>query len=686
MACSSVWIRRGLHHCRYESVLSCLVFTCLSLICLTRTGYRQEEARQKVRQAVAISFGPEDPKGQEMLTMLQFVQTLQDLEMFTEKYQDDLNDLAKIQVEMQLKTLSTWKRKTKGLMGALRAGMLLRGNAWNTDGPADSSGQLSEEERLALEKERREAEERERQWAEKEQAMKDAMMRQEEARLAAERLRAEEERAAERLRAEEERLRAEEEAERKRLLELKRLARIRARQAAIRRIQGTTDENGSSAAPKFPYSGIKARPTRLTGRKARAFEHGGPRYHTVDLEFSDEEMEDEAPHGALPTHYYHGKPVAGAVGAAVEESRRKNMVASRQPGQHWQPRQHGEAQRAVPAMLNRRVASIQDAATTAAAAMDRARCGQVATTYKKLVVNQVAIDLEEARAAGDNSYRTRVKDHLKRSVYKEHYPSVVAETLASAIRSGADKNDHFVGSTAEAEAVTTSQQWQESTEVTSGARSMRMCRRSASARPRLQHGCTNPNAEEYATSSIRSGALLVPAPPSLQQQLQRGKSAGSTRVHASTGTNASSRLQPAPMLHRAGSAPAFRGRAVVHPRTDAGYFHPTPPEVIAAPAAGGWRDCTEDHTNAGLVDGTGASAVEGVHIKTSLPPPTHTPQHQMSRLLPLFNSSVLVVASAAPHASARTDELLQLKKRSLEAASAACARFEKQTVRVEQTE
>ena len=88
----------------------------------------QEEARSKVKQAIVVSFGPEDPKGcgkthllrhvyskndrftktgsgkpsfksevaffarvrQEMLMMLQFVQTLQDLEMFVQKYQDDL--------------------------------------------------------------------------------------------------------------------------------------------------------------------------------------------------------------------------------------------------------------------------------------------------------------------------------------------------------------------------------------------------------------------------------------------------------------------------------------------------------------------------------------------------------------------------------------------------------------------
>lgn len=50
----------------------------------------QEEARNKVRQAIVVSFGPQDPRGQEMLLMLQFVQTLQDLQMFTEKYADDL--------------------------------------------------------------------------------------------------------------------------------------------------------------------------------------------------------------------------------------------------------------------------------------------------------------------------------------------------------------------------------------------------------------------------------------------------------------------------------------------------------------------------------------------------------------------------------------------------------------------
>jgi hypothetical protein len=337
-----------------------------------------------------------------MLTMLQFVQTLQDLEMFTEKYQDDLNDLAKIQVEMQLKTLSTWKQKTKGFKGALRAGMLLRGDSWGASGGSADVEQLSQEDGEA---QRREAEEQERQrledeamarqWAEKEQAMKDAMMREEEARLAAERLRAEEER-----------LRAEEEAERKRLLKLKRLARVRARLAAVRRIQSTPDgagsSSGGSAGPKFPYSGLKARPTRPAGREARAIEHGGPRYHTVEMDFSDEEMQEEIPHGAPPTHHYHGKPVAGAVGAAVEEQRRKNMVAARQPGRHWQPRQHGEAARAVPAMLNRGVVSVQDAAATAAAAMDRVRCARSATgkmQRPQVVVTNVALNFEADTAA-----------------------------------------------------------------------------------------------------------------------------------------------------------------------------------------------------------------------------------------------------------------------------------------------
>ena len=71
----------------------------------------QEEARTKVKQAIIISYGnPEDPKRIEMEMMLQFLQTLQDLEMFTTRYSDDLSDLAKIQVDMQLKTLDTWRK------------------------------------------------------------------------------------------------------------------------------------------------------------------------------------------------------------------------------------------------------------------------------------------------------------------------------------------------------------------------------------------------------------------------------------------------------------------------------------------------------------------------------------------------------------------------------------------------
>ena len=63
-----------------------------------------------------IAFGnPENPKRQEMEMMLQFLTTMEDLTMFAKKYESDLGDLAKIQVEMQFKSLNSWKRKTTGL-------------------------------------------------------------------------------------------------------------------------------------------------------------------------------------------------------------------------------------------------------------------------------------------------------------------------------------------------------------------------------------------------------------------------------------------------------------------------------------------------------------------------------------------------------------------------------------------
>ena len=136
---------------------------------------------------------------------------------------------------MQLKTLSAWKKKNKGIRAgtlaarvdphsarsmhgreklldlgvarltwhavplrsaAVRAGMLLRGDSWDTTG-VETVGEMSEAERLALEAEQREAEEQERRrleeeamakrWAEKEQALKDAMLQEEQRRLAEQR-------------------------------------------------------------------------------------------------------------------------------------------------------------------------------------------------------------------------------------------------------------------------------------------------------------------------------------------------------------------------------------------------------------------------------------------------------------------------------------------------------------------
>lgn len=79
---------------------------------------------------------------------------------------------------------------------AVRAGMLLRGSSWDTTG-VETVEEMSEAERLALEAEQREAEEQERRrleeeamakrWLEKEQALKDAMLREEQRRLAEQR-------------------------------------------------------------------------------------------------------------------------------------------------------------------------------------------------------------------------------------------------------------------------------------------------------------------------------------------------------------------------------------------------------------------------------------------------------------------------------------------------------------------
>eukprot|EP01043_Picozoa_sp_COSAG02_P086226 COSAG02_NODE_23716_length_710_cov_0.934534_1_plen_129_part_01 len=87
----------------------------------------QEETRAKVKQAIIVSFpNPEHPKRMEMEMMLQFLQTMKDLTMFVQKYEADLGDLAKIQVEMQLKSMSAWSRKKKAVRAMRNAAKFLR--------------------------------------------------------------------------------------------------------------------------------------------------------------------------------------------------------------------------------------------------------------------------------------------------------------------------------------------------------------------------------------------------------------------------------------------------------------------------------------------------------------------------------------------------------------------------------
>ena len=651
-----------------------------------------EEARMKVMQAINISFGPDDPSRKELEMMLQFVQTVEDLQYFTEKYRHMLNDLAKILVDMQLKTLSAWKQRTRGLRGAVRVGMLLAGDGTTVTGGAavtemSQMSEMSEAERPPVEVGLLEAEEAERQhlqaeatakrWAEKEQTLKDAMLREEAERRREEELRLEEERR----RAEEEHMRAEEEAERKRLLKLeaerkaerkrlRKLERAAEKLEAISRMRGPThpqEATGSRSSaststgshgpgavpPKSPYSGRKGRPIRPAGLEAHARAHAAererPQYHTVELQFSDQETEgssgESGMHDALPTHYYHGKAVAGSVGAAVEKQRRENNRAAGQPGQHWQPRQHGTALRAVPAMLNRATVPVRDVAASDAAVMKETVYTQTATT-QRLVVSQV-IDLEPNRAvkgtdsaavcSGSPRVPKRVNIHLERSGYRGYHPSMIAEALATAIVPEADGGDFMPKSRVEAEAVPTSS-------------NRRVCRRVASSRGRLQNTSAHPEPSgadcESGTQVRRSGALSVPPPPSLQRQLRRGRSAGATRVHTSSGARC-----------RVSSAPLFRGQAAVHPRTQGGYFRPVPPDALTP---SGSVDRALPRGRTGLSNAAVGSAEEVVAV---------------SRLLPLYKWSVVEpTRSALPYVPQLAGNPHNREAASAAAAAAAAAR------------
>ena len=130
---------------------------------------------------------------------------------------------------------------------------------------------------------------------------------------------------------------------------------------------------------------------------------------------------------------------------------------------------------------------------------------------------------------------------LERSGHRGHHP--IAEALATAIVPEADGGDFMPKSRVEAEAVPTSS-------------NRRVCRRVASSRGRLQNTSAHPEPSgadcESGTQVRRSGALSVPPPPSLQRQLRRGRSAGATRVHTSSGARC--RVSSAPLFREIGRA------------------------------------------------------------------------------------------------------------------------------------
>jgi hypothetical protein len=239
----------------------------------------RDEARDKVRQAIVVSLGPESDIGAQMCEELKHVKTVQDLQGFTARNAHNLSELGQIQVEMQMSALGAWKKGFNVLRGAMMFGKLKRGREFDEDGQeiqltpeeiaareaAEAAKREEEERRMreAEEEERREREEREAQEAaereaeriakeaeriarEKEEAAQAEILRKAEAEKAVI-LRKAAEAEAERLRKEEEvrqRLEAEE-AERKRVEEEREAAIEAARQARLEAIRKSKNLNGS---------------------------------------------------------------------------------------------------------------------------------------------------------------------------------------------------------------------------------------------------------------------------------------------------------------------------------------------------------------------------------------------------------------------------------------------------------
>lgn len=286
------------------------------------------------------------------------------------------------------------------------------------------------------------------------------------------------------------------------------------------------------------------------------------------------------------------------------------------------------------------------------------------------------IDSTGARR-GATAPNSSVPKHVKHRLaprYEKHRPSVVAEALAAAIMSGADGCESTTECEVETETLPSSDSHNAVTpkDVPQQRRQVKTAtysgRRASSARARLQHrACTSIDVhqEPCGTMVNRSGALSVPPPPLLQRQQRRGRSAGVVRTHGRF-SMAGDGIE---------SVATFRGTAAVYPRTGSGYFRPAPPDnqrTVIKPVG-----ATSAHDQASSTEGVVSDREEDSGIPTQARSAASfvTQVEPMSRLLPLFSSSVVEPTKAAlPYTPERLDRH-RPKTATIAAASAAAARY-----------
>ena len=118
-------------------------------------------ARDKVRQAIIVSLGPESETGKQMIEELKGVLTVQDLQGFTARNAHNLSELGQIQVEMQMSALGAWKKGFNALRGAMMFGKLKKGREFDEEtgeevelAPEQLSAMKAEAEQVKAEEDR----------------------------------------------------------------------------------------------------------------------------------------------------------------------------------------------------------------------------------------------------------------------------------------------------------------------------------------------------------------------------------------------------------------------------------------------------------------------------------------------------------------------------------------------------